>query len=131
MAVSHTFRPIGVKTRPSSSSSRKKRFHLHARVRQQLAVVLAQVLSRALGGVTGPSSIGWEFGLKEFAVSPALASKPYATQLPPKIKILGVHRDQVENPLKSVRTYFLAKQSKLAHVEFRLVLVSLEFLAHR
>lgn len=66
-------------------------------VRQRIAVFLAQVLSRALGGVTGPSSSGWEFGLKEFAVSPALASKPYATELPPKIKILGVHRDQVKN----------------------------------
>lgn len=54
-----------------------------------------QVLSRALGGKTGRSTVGWTLGLKEIPLSKALLEKPYGKLLPDTIRALGVHQDQV------------------------------------
>ncbi|CAN6483290.1 unnamed protein product [Victoria cruziana] len=54
-----------------------------------------QVLARALGGKTGRSSVGWEIGLKQVHLNTDLTSKMCSVQLPPTIKVLATHRDQV------------------------------------
>eukprot|EP00249_Psilotum_nudum_P028895 c38887_g1_i1 orf=343-1125(-) len=54
-----------------------------------------QVLSLALGGKTGRAPVGWEVGLKNVIISDALLSKPYGHKLPPSIRVIEVHQDQV------------------------------------
>lgn len=56
-----------------------------------------QVLSRALGGETGRSKVGWSVGLKEVVLNPSLEKKTYGKNLPRVIRILGVHQDQVSS----------------------------------
>eukprot|EP00897_Mesotaenium_endlicherianum_P003210 jgi/Mesen1/2917/ME000175S02073 len=69
---------------------------LHAKRTKVLGICFGhQVLSRALGGRTGRSLVGWELGVKEVPVTPALRAKPYAAGLPPVLRILGIHQDQV------------------------------------
>jgi hypothetical protein len=52
-------------------------------------------MSRALGGKTGRASVGWEVGLRDLCLKDAFFSKPYGAGMPPTLKVLEVHRDQV------------------------------------
>jgi len=63
-----------------------------------------QVLSRALGGKTGRASVGWEVGLRDICLTDAFFSKSYAAGMPPKLKVLEVHRDQVIDTALRVQT---------------------------
>lgn len=60
-----------------------------------MLLLCVQVLSRALGGKTGKSDMGWEIGLRQIQTTNALASKPYAAGVPPVFRVLEVHQDQV------------------------------------
>lgn len=69
---------------------------IHEKRRKVLGVCFGhQVLSRALGGKTGRSDRGWQLGVKEVPVTAELAAKPYAAGLPPVVRILKTHQDQV------------------------------------
>jgi len=54
-----------------------------------------QVVSRALGGETGRSEVGWEMGVVELKVKEELRRYSYAKDVPAILRILEVHRDQV------------------------------------
>eukprot|EP01018_Ginkgo_biloba_P027451 Gb_28938 [translate_table: standard] len=54
-----------------------------------------QVLSRALGGKTGRSSVGWELGLKDVHLKSDLVHKFSGLELPPVLKVIESHQDQV------------------------------------
>jgi GMP synthase-like glutamine amidotransferase len=54
-----------------------------------------QVLSRALGGNTGRASVGWELGLKEIHLNNDLLHRFYGMELPPVLKAIESHQDQV------------------------------------
>lgn len=70
--------------------------HINYMRKKSLCVCFGhQVLSRALGGKTGRAPIGWEVGLREISLTNAFFSKSYAAGVPPKLKVLEVHRDQV------------------------------------
>lgn len=69
---------------------------LHDMKKKSLCVCFGhQVLSRALGGKTGRASAGWEVGLRDICLNDKFFSKRYAAGMPPRLKVLQVHRDQV------------------------------------
>ncbi|KAH9306688.1 hypothetical protein KI387_011092, partial [Taxus chinensis] len=53
-----------------------------------------QVLSRALGGRTGRSSVGWEVGLKEIQLNTDRVQKLYGLKPPSVLKTIESHQDQ-------------------------------------
>ncbi|KAG0582537.1 hypothetical protein M758_3G066700 [Ceratodon purpureus] len=69
---------------------------IHEMKKKSLCVCFGhQVVSRALGGKTGRASVGWEVGLRDVCLTDAFFSKSYGAGMPPKLKVLEVHRDQV------------------------------------
>ncbi|KAJ7547029.1 hypothetical protein O6H91_08G065500 [Diphasiastrum complanatum] len=69
---------------------------LHEKRKKMLGVCFGhQVLSRALGGKTGRTEVGWEIGVKNVTLTDAISSKSYGSGLPRILKVLQSHRDQV------------------------------------
>eukprot|EP00249_Psilotum_nudum_P007739 c20788_g1_i1 orf=360-932(-) len=70
---------------------------LHGKQRKVLGICFGhQILARALGGMTGRASVGWELGIRDVTITEALMSKPYALNLHPVLKIIESHQDQEE-----------------------------------
>lgn len=69
---------------------------IHEMKKKSLCVCFGhQVVSRALGGKTGRAAVGWEVGLQDLCLTESFFSKPYGAGMPPRLKVLKVHRDQV------------------------------------
>ncbi|CAM6106196.1 unnamed protein product [Calypogeia fissa] len=70
---------------------------LHEKKQNILGICFGhQVLSRALGGKTGRTDAGWEIGLRDIQTTTALASKAYAVGVPPVLRVMESHQDQVQ-----------------------------------
>lgn len=70
--------------------------YLYDRHKKVLGICFGhQVLSRALGGKTGKASVGWELGLKDIHLNNDLLSRFYGMELPPVLKAIKSHQDQV------------------------------------
>lgn len=70
---------------------------LHEKKQKILGICFGhQVLTRALGGKTGKTDVGWEIGLRKIQTTTALASKVYAVGVPPVFRVMQSHQDQVQ-----------------------------------
>lgn len=86
---------VGSPKKISNSKTETQPVSWESFVLRVTACFAGQVLSRALGGKTGRASVGWEVGLRDICLTDAFFSKPYAVGMPPILKVLEVHRDQV------------------------------------
>lgn len=70
---------------------------LHLKRKKVLGICFGhQILSRALGGKTGRATVGWELGEREVQLCvEAFSRKPYGRDLPPMLRVIESHQDQV------------------------------------